>query len=147
MVEWWQKPWVGRHATAAPFGIFVATMLLTLYLEQWQWHGRAGWELALSAVDYGAVLYAMLAVLVERGGNLMFWAWEKHKERQEKLREEGREEGLKEGRAEGREQGREEARQEAQKYRAQLELVAEEAREKGITLESLPNLNGGSPSQ
>lgn len=73
-------------------------MLLTFYLEQWQWQGRASWELALSAVDYGAVLYAMLAVLVEKGGSLMFWAWEKHKERmakmEKRLREEGREEVL-----------------------------------------------------
>ena len=140
MVEWWQRPWVGRHAAAAPFGIFVVTMLLTLYLEQWQWQGRASWELALSAVDYGAVLYAMLAVLVEKGGNVMFWAWEKHKERQEKLREEGRKEGRVEGRAEGRAEVTE-------KHRAQLERIAKEAREKGITLESLPNLNGESPSR
>ena len=93
-------------------------MLLTFYLEQWQWQGRASWELALSAVDYGAVLYAMLAVLVEKGGSLMFWAWEKHKERvakreermrvaaqerlakQERMREELREEGRQEGREE-----------------------------------------------
>ncbi len=93
-------------------------MLLTLYLEQWQWQGRASWELALSAVDYGAVLYAMLAVLVEKGGNLMFWAWEKHKERQEKLRAEGRAEVKKQ-------------------YEERLARVAAEVREKGITLESL----------
>ena len=86
MGEWWNRPWVQRHATMAPFGIFAATMLLTFYLEHWQWAGRASWETALSAVDYGAVLYAMLAVLVEKGGNLMFWAWEKHKERTAKRR-------------------------------------------------------------
>ena len=86
MDSWWQRPWVRFHATIAPFGIFATTMLLTFYLEQWQWQGRASWDLALSAVDYGAVLYAMLAVLVEKGGNLMFWAWEKHKERTAKRR-------------------------------------------------------------
>jgi len=38
--------------------------------------------------EVGAMLYAMLAVLVEKGVNLMFWAWEKHKERMAKRRAE-----------------------------------------------------------
>ena len=155
MGHWWERDWLHRHAIIAPFGIFTATILLTWYLARWQWQGRASWEQATDQVDLGAVIYAMVAVVAEQGVNMVFWALQKRRERQEKLREEGREAGLKEGRAEGREQGRaegreqgrEEARQEAQKYRAQLELVAEEAREKGIMLESLPNLNGGSPSQ
>ncbi len=73
-------------------------------------------------MDYGAVLYAMLAVLVEKEGSLMFWAWEKHKERQAKFREKMRAEG----RAEAKKQ-----------YEERLARVAAEAREKGITLESL----------
>ena len=34
------------------------------------------------------MLYAMAAVLVEKGVNLMLWAWEKHKERMAKRRAE-----------------------------------------------------------
>ena len=86
MGEWWNRPWVQRHATMAPFGIFATTMLLTYSLEQWRWRGGASWDRAADTVDLGAVLYAMLAVLVEKGGNLMFWAWEKHKERTAKRR-------------------------------------------------------------
>ena len=103
-------------------------MLLTWYLERWQWQGRASWEQATEQVDLGAVIYAMVAVLAEQGGNMVFWALQKRRERQEKLRDEGRAEG----------------RKEAERYRAQLERVAREAREKGITLESLrePTMEG-----
>ena len=55
------------HATIAPFGVFEATLLLTLYLERWQWQGRASWELAGDMAEVGATLYAMVAVLGERG--------------------------------------------------------------------------------
>ena len=34
------------------------------------------------------MLYAIAAVLVEKGVNLMLWAWEKHKERMAKRRAE-----------------------------------------------------------
>ena len=88
MDSWWQRPWVRFHATIAPFGIFATTLLLTLYLERWQWHGRASWELSGEMAEVGAMLYAMAAVLVEKGVNLMLWAWEKHKERMAKRRAE-----------------------------------------------------------
>ena len=91
---------------------------MTLWLERWQWQGRASWELAGDMVDLGAAFYAIVAVLFERGFNLMFWAWDQHKKRQERLREEGRAEVKKQ-------------------YKERLARVAAEAREKGITLESL----------
>ena len=74
MDDWPEMRWLRRHAMVAPFGIFAATLLLTLYLKQWHWHGRESWQLATEQVDLGAVLYAMGAVLVERGVRLMFWA-------------------------------------------------------------------------
>lgn len=88
MVHWWQERWLRLHATAAPFGISITTLLLTLYLESWQWQGRASWELAGDLVDLGTAFYAMAAVLFERGFNFMFWAWEQHKKRMAQRRAE-----------------------------------------------------------
>ena len=113
------------HATIAPFGISATTLLLTLYLEQWQWQGRASWELAGDLTDLGAALYGMVAVLGERSIVAMLWALDKRREWREKMR------------AEARDEGRAEAERE---YQARLERIAAEAREKGITLESLNGL-------
>ena len=48
------------------------------------------------------MLYAMVAVLVEKGVNLMLWAWEKHKERMAKQRAEAQAELLATMQAEAR---------------------------------------------
>ena len=90
---------------AAPFGVFAATMLLTLALEQWQWPGPTGWDRASGLVDLGAVFYGMTAVVVERSIWLMFWAWDQRQKVRAKLREEGRQKGLSEGEAIGLEKG------------------------------------------
>ena len=63
----------------------------------------------------------------------MFWAWEQHKKRMAIIREELLEIGREKGRAEG-------LKETAEMHRAQLERIANEAREKGITLESLNGL-------
>ena len=102
MEQWWaERRWLRRHTMAAPFGIFAATMLLTLSLEQWQWPGPAGWDRAGGLVDLGAVFYGMTAVAVERSIWFMFWAWDQRQKVRAKLREEGRQKGLAEGRDEG----------------------------------------------
>ena len=88
MDSWWQSPWVRFHATIAPFGVFASTLLLTLYLERWQWQGRASWELAGEMAEVGAMLYAMAAVLVERGIVVMLWALEQRKKWRAKQRAE-----------------------------------------------------------
>ena len=124
MGGWWQRPWVRFHATIAPFGVFATTLLLTLYLEGWQWQGWASWELAGEMAEVGAMLYAMAAVLVEKGVNLMLWAWEKHKERMAKRRAEAW--------AEARAQARAEDKPE---IAAWLERAAQE---KGIVLDEPP---------
>ena len=90
----------------APFGVFAATLLLTLYLEHWQWQGRDSWKLATDQVDLGAVIYAMAAVLVERGVRIMFWALDERRKWRAKMRAEARAEGLAEGLAEGRAEGK-----------------------------------------
>ena len=54
-------------------------------------------------VDLGAVIYAMVAVLVERGGVMVFWALEQRRKWREELRAQGRAEGRAEGQAVERE--------------------------------------------
>ena len=95
MAQWWEETrWLRLHVLAAPFGVFAATLLYTLYLEQWHWQGRASWELAGAQVDMGAVLYGMAAVAAERSVVFMFWALAQRRKWQERLREEGRQEGV-----------------------------------------------------
>lgn len=151
MEDWQERRWLRRHAMVAPFGVFAATLLLTLYLKQWQWHGRDSWELATSQVDLGAVLYAMAAVLVERGVRAMFWAlderrkwraqWraaamaEGHAEGLARGHAEGLARGRTEGQAEGRTEGQAEGRAETrQQYHDWLAKVAQK---RGIPLDEL----------
>ena len=121
--EWWEGRWLRRHAMVAPFGILATTLLLTYWLERWQWHGRASWEILAGQVDVGAVIYAMVAVLVERGVRLMFWALDERRKWRARMRAEARAEGLAEGRTEAE-----------QRYERWLAQVAEE---KGIPLAEL----------
>ena len=129
MNEVQDKQWLRRHAIAAPFGIFVATALLVVRSGQWD-----GWEslgLAANMVDLGAVLYAMVAVLAERGVDMVFWALEKRKLRIEERKR----------------------REQENKVKNQAEILAELlsegipptkqdleqwARDKGIPLDNLP---------
>ena len=79
MNELQERQWLRRHAIAAPFGIFAATALLVI--RSGQWSGWESLEMAAGLVDLGAVLYAMVAVLVERGVDMVFWALERRKQR------------------------------------------------------------------
>ena len=72
--------WLRRHAIAAPFGIFAATALLVV--RSGQWDGWESLEMAAGLIDLGAVLYAMVAVLVERGVDMVFWALERKRKKQ-----------------------------------------------------------------
>lgn len=132
MGDWWENQWLRRHATAAPFGILATTLLLTLYWEGWQWHGRSSWDLANAHVDLAAVVYAAVAVLAERGVRVMFWALDQRRQWREKWRAaaiaEGRAEGIELGRDEGIEVGRAEGRDEG------IELGRAEAIAEGIEL-------------
>ena len=93
--RWWELRWPLRHAMAAPFGVFAVTALLTWWISG-QWPGPDNGELAADLVDLAAVVYGMIALTLEGGVRLMFWAWEKHKAVLEAMREEGRVEGRKE---------------------------------------------------
>lgn len=119
MGEWWESRWLRRHAIFAPFGIFLATGLMAYWIEPGQWKGAESLQSAAELVDLAAVIYAMVAVLLERGVGMIFWALEERKKRRERWRAEGRAEGLAEAK---------------QVYETVLKRVA---REKGITLEEL----------
>ena len=99
--RWWEMRWPRRHAIATPFGVFVVTALLTSWISS-QWLGPNNGKLAADLVPLAGVIYGMMALTVEGGVRLMFWAWEKHQAVRESLREEGRVEGREKGRVEGR---------------------------------------------
>ena len=80
MNELQERQWLRRHALFAPFGIFAVTALLVV--RSGQWDGWKSLETAASLVDLAAVLYAMVAVLAERGVNMVFWALEQKRKRE-----------------------------------------------------------------
>ena len=128
--RWWEMRWPRRHAIATPFGVFVVTALLTSWISG-QWLVPDNGKLASDLVPLAGVIYGMIALTVEGGVRLMFWAWEKHQAVRESLREEGRVEGRVEGRTEGTKAGRKAERAATE---AHLERVAKET---GIPLERL----------
>ena len=87
--------WPRRHAIATPFGVFAVTALLTWWISGQGLVPDNG-KLAADLVPLSGVIYGMMALTVEGGVRLMFWAWEKHQAVRESLREEGREEMRKE---------------------------------------------------
>ncbi len=90
---------MGRHAVVAPFGVLAVTVLLTYLSGGNQWNGWESLKSAASMVDLGIVVYAMIAVTVERGVNMVFWALEQRKKR-EAERERLMEERVAQGQAE-----------------------------------------------
>ena len=133
--KWWEMQWPRRHALAFPFGATAATALLTYLTTGGQGTLAANLKVAAEMVDLAALIYGMVAVTIEGGVRLMFWAWEKHKAVREALREEGREAGRQEGRLEGRQEGSKAGRKaERAAMQAHLEKVSKET---GIPLTRL----------
>ena len=97
----------------------MTTALLTRWGNHQWWNGDKDLEAASQFVDLAAVLYGVVDVTIERGGNIMFWALEQRKLRRERLRKEIEDEV----RAETE-----------QRMREHLERVSQE---KGIPLEDL----------
>lgn len=123
MGQWWERQWGLRlHAIMLPFGVFIVTALLTRWISG-QWPGRDNLELAADLVDLSTVVYGMIALTVEGGIRLMFWALQKHLEWREAMREEGRKE-----------------MRSAVKQRDKV--LARVAQEKGLTLEELLEQEG-----
>ncbi len=98
--------WLRRHALFALFGIFAVTILLVYLSGEAEWLSGVTLEKSASLVYFAAVLYAMVAVLVERVIRMWFWALDQREKWRAKWREEaeaaGRAAGLAAGRAEGR---------------------------------------------
>ena len=111
---------MGRHAVMAPFGVLAITVLL-VHLSG-RWTGWGSLNHAATLVDLGVVVYATVAVLVERGVNMIFWALEQRRKRREKLQAEAMAEGRAEGRAKGKAEGKAEERM----------RILQAAKEKGI---------------
>ena len=145
MGDWWERRWVRLHAMAAPAGILATTLLLTYWRQGWYWRWPDGLDRAADLVDIGTVIYAAIAVAVERGINVIFWALEERKKRRERNRAElealiqARIEAEIQVRVESQAQSQEELRAEGraettQRYENWLTKVADE---KGIPLADL----------
>ena len=145
MGDWWERRWVRLHAMAAPAGILATTLLLTYWRQGWYWRWPDGLDRAADLVDIGTVIYAVIAVAVERGVNVIFWALEERKKRRERSRAElealiqARIEAEIQVRVESQAQSQEELRAEGraettQRYENWLTKVADE---KGIPLADL----------
>ena len=140
MGEWWQSRWIRRHVMFVPFGIFITTGLLAYLTEPGPWEIRTSLKSAASLVDLGTVVYAMAAVLIERGIRMWFWALDQREKWRAKWREEAQAEGRAAGRAEGRSEGQADLLNQmwaAARSAGNQDLVAElerVAQEKGITL-------------
>ena len=143
MNEWWQNRWFRRHILFVPFGVFITTGLLSYFIEPGPWNIRAGLKSAASLVDLGTIVYAMVAVFIERVIRMWFWALDQREKWREKWRREAQAEGRAEGRSEGHAAGRADLlnrmwavahAEDNQEFAAQVERVA---REEGITLDEL----------
>ncbi len=128
MNEWWQNRWFRRHILFVPFGVFLTTGLLAYFIEPGPWSIRTSLKSAASLIDLGTIVYAMVAVFVERVIRMWFWALDQR----EKWREKWRREAQAEGRVEILNRMRATALAEGnQEMEKQVERIA---REEGIEL-------------
>ena len=74
------SPWFRRHAVFAPFGVFIATWLMC-WSDTGDWRCWSDWSATSSLVDLAVIIYGMIAVLIEKGLDAMFWALEQRKKR------------------------------------------------------------------
>ena len=101
----WSERWKTIHLAMAPFGVILATWLLTLSVNAWRWNHRDDLGFAGTLTPLGAAAYGA-AVLTIEGGIRMFWALAQIEKDRKTFREEGRAEGEAAGRAEGEAVGR-----------------------------------------
>lgn len=130
--------WLRLHAMIAPFGVFAVTVFLLA--RSGKWSGWESLESAATLVDLAVVVYGMIAVLVERGVDMVFWALEQRKKRREALEEQAMERGMAQGMERGMAQGRAQLLAELlddgiPQTREDLERWAQE---KGIPLDKRP---------
>ena len=124
---WLEHRWTRIHTLAAPYGVALSTLLLSVSVFEGKWRFWQVWDIIQDTASLGAVIYAIVAISVEVLLTMVFYALGQiHKiiENNRKYREalveaqrqkgllEGRQEGLLEGRQEGLLEGRQEGRQE-----------------------------------
>ena len=127
MGQWWERQWGLRlHGIMLPFGVFIVTALMTRWISG-QWPGQDNLKLSAELVDLATVIYGMIALTVEGGVRLMFWALQKHLEWRESMREEGRKEARKEM---------------SSAVKQRDKVLARVAEEKGLTLKELLEQEG-----
>ena len=78
--------WLRLHALFAPFGVCGATALLA-YLAVTRGDYPSFLMSAGELVDLGAAVYGMVAVVIDKGVDAMFWALEQRKKRREAFHE------------------------------------------------------------
>ena len=100
-IRWQGSRWLRPHAIAAPFGIFLATVFLQWVTAE-QPFDRGDVRSLASLVDFGVVLYAMVAVSVETGVRAVFWALDQRRQWRARMRAEMKEETKEEAKAEVR---------------------------------------------
>ena len=105
---------------------------MTYFTEQVAPNTREFWKSSADMVDMGAVLYAMAAVVLEKGVDTVFWALEQRRKRREKFEAEVRAETQTELLSALVTASREQGSQE-------VEAILEQfAKERGISLDEPP---------
>ena len=76
--------WLAYHVAVAPFGILATTWLLAGLTDARYWTIWKHLGAAADLIELGAVVYVALAVLLEGGGRVVFWAIEQWRKDREK---------------------------------------------------------------
>ena len=79
------SPWLRRHALFGPFGIFISAWLMC-WSDTGTWRIWTDWSAMSDLADLAVIIYGMIAVIIERGLIIMFWAIERRKQMREEFR-------------------------------------------------------------
>ena len=66
--------WQRTHASIAPFGTAISTLLLSIYAGERLWQFWDTWRELAHMASLGVIIYGMFIILLEGGTWLVFWA-------------------------------------------------------------------------